>query len=191
MTKPSYPAWIPSNNVALIVAPSGAKLSTGWAAAEKPAFQYMNWFFNLVSNWINLVGAASHDVVVGAGANCTHATLAAAVADAAVTTNVKVLIQDSVTLAATVNLTKAGWQIEFAPGVTYTAGAATIGFSLQASGIEVRRARFSGFATAIVCTSGWTYGRALFNNFASCTTEVDDSLAPAGQKPVVLGNITE
>lgn len=191
MGKPSYIGWIPDNATGIATPPPG-KLTTGWVTQEKPPYQWMNWLFNLTSQWINLLGPRAYDVVVGAGSNCTHATLPAAVADSAVGTNVRVFVQDSVAaLNATVNLTKAGWIIEFGPGVTYTNGTAGTCFSMQASGIEVRGGRFSGFTTAILAAAGWTYGRVLFCNFVSCTTEIDDTLAPALKKPVAIGNITE
>lgn len=193
MPRPStYIGWIPNNDATLITAPSVGKLASGWAPGEKPASQFFNWFFNLVSQWINFAGPMAPDVIVGAESYCTHATLAAAVADGAVGTNVNVLVIDSVAAVnATTNLTKAGWKIFFAPGVTYTNGTAGTCFSCQATGIEIRKARFSGFTTAIAGTSGWTYGRVVDCNFATCTTKIDDSLVPGGQKPVDVANIAE
>ncbi len=188
--KPSFIGWIPNNTTGITTVPGG-KLAIGWVSAEKPPFQYMNWFFNIVSQWINFAGWSSYDVVVGTTAGCSHASLAAAVADSAVGTNQRVLITQNATLASVINLTKAGWRIDFLPGVTYTAGAATQAFSLQADKLEVWNGRFSGFTTAIIGTSAWTYGKVLFTNFASCTNEVDYSAVPAGKLPVTLGTITE
>lgn len=188
--KPTYVGWIPDNTTN-IATPPGGKLTTGWLTNEKPPSQWFNWFFNLASQWINFCGPSAPDVIVGSAAYCTHATLTAAVADSGVGSNINVLVTESLTLASTINLTKSGWKIFFAPGVTYTSGAATTGISMQAANIEVWRARFSGFTTAITCTSAWTYGRVLFTNFATCTTEVDTASAQAGKLPTTLGNITE
>jgi|SRR6185437_3465046 len=192
MPKPSsYIGWIPTNDGTLINTPSSGKLASGWAAAEKPAFQYMNWFFNLVSQWINFAGPGAPDVIVGAESYCTHATLAAAISDGAVGNNVNVLVVDSATINTTINLTKSGWKVFFAPGVTYTNGTAGTCLSCQATGIEIRKARFSGFTTAIGSNSSWTYGRVVDCNFSTCTTAIDDSSVAGGHKPVDIANISE
>lgn len=190
--KPSYIDWIP-NNTTGITAPSGGKLATGWLSAEKPPFQYMNWFFNLVSQWVNQAGPGAYDVIIGSGgtAKNQYATLTAAIADAGLGTNLRVLVTESLTLASTITLSKAGWVIDFAPGISYTAGAATTAFSITASGVQIRGARFVNFTYAVLAAVGWTYGRVLFSNFLNCTNEVDDTLSPAGKKPVTLGNISE
>lgn len=195
MSKPSYIGWIP-NDTTGIATPPGGKLDVGWVSAEKPPFQYMNWFFNLVSQWINLVGPGSPEVVVGSGAECTHATLAAAVADSDVGINVRVLLTESASISSAIVLSKAGWKIEALPGVTYTkGGAATTCISIQADGVAISGLRFSAWSTAgdkaITGTSAWTYGRVLFCNFATCDTEIDDASAPANKKPITLGNISE
>ncbi len=194
MGLPSFIGWIPDNTTG-ITTPSGGKLSVGWLSTEKPPFQYMNWFFNLVSQWVNRLGPAAPTVVVGSAAYCTHATLAAAVADGGVGTNINVLLTESQTIATTVSLTKAGWHISALPGVTLTKSGAVTGLSCEADGIHLVGIRFSGWSSggdrAVYCTAAWTYGRVLFCNFLNCGTEVDDGPAPAGKKPITLGNITE
>jgi hypothetical protein len=192
VSKPSYPEWIPDNNSSYIVAPSTGFKATGWAAAAKPPARYFNWFFNLVSQWMRFLGPDAPDLIIGAGSYCTHADLPTAVADSGTGTNLKVLVVDSIAAVnATINLTKSGWKVFFAPGVTYTKGTAATCISCQATGVEIRRARFSGFTTAITGTSAWTYGRVVDCNFATCTTNIDDSSVPAGKKPVDLANISE
>lgn len=126
------------------------------------------------------------DVITGV----THQTLAAAVADGAVTTNKRVLLGVSETLASSVTLSKAGWRITALPGVTLTDGGAGTGLIAAAARVEFDHLRFSGFTTAIQFNGSSSYGRALFCNFLSCATEVDDTLAPT-PKPIPLGNITE
>lgn len=144
------------------------------------------------TKWRAVGGPNADQVVIGTAPYCTHATLAAAVADSAVGTNQQVLVTESLTLGAVVNLTKAGWRIRALPGVTLTSsGGGVGGLSVQAARIEIQSLRFASFTTAITYTAGGTYGRVLFSNFSSCTTEVDDTSAPAGMKPVTLGNITE
>jgi hypothetical protein len=134
----------------------------------------------------------SADVLVGAESYCTHASLAAAVADAAVGANQRVIIVDSAALASTVTLSKAGWRISAAPGVTLSNGGAATGLNIAASGIEINRVRFSGFTTGIVAASGASYARVIACNFATTTTAVDYSAAPSGSKSTVLvANIEE
>ncbi len=194
MGLPSFIGWIPDNTTG-IDTPPGGKLAVGWLSAEKPPFQYMNWFFNLVSQWVDRLGPDAPTVVVGSGANCTHATLAAAVADAGVGTNINVVLTESYSVASTITLTKAGWHIKALPGVTYTKSGTVTGISCQANDIVIEGLRFASWSSggdkAVSGTSAWTYGRVLFCNFSNCDTEVDDSSAPAGKKPVTLGNLTE
>jgi hypothetical protein len=132
------------------------------------------------------------DVIVGNQSFCTHATLELAVADSSVGANQRVLLTQSQNSpgVATV-LSKAGWRIEMLPGVTYTATTGGSGFSCQAAGIEFSHCRFYAYTSCIFGTSAWTYGRILACNFQGCTTEVDDSNSPAGEKPALYANISE
>lgn len=148
------------------------------------------------TNWRTVGGPGADQVVVGTAPYCTHATLAAAVADSAVGTNVTVLLTESANVSSVINLTKAGWRIRALPGVTYTkSGSPTKCISCQAARIEIERLRISGFSTAgnvaVEFTAAGTYGRVLFSNFVNCDTEVDDSAVAGGAKAVTLGNITE
>lgn len=194
----SYINWVPSGNPAYIVQPTTGQSTTGWVAGEYPPFQYMNYLFYILDNWvqyldytINVSGKYPYDVIVGSEPFCTDATLAAAVANGAHGPNQRVLLVDSATLSATVHLTKAGWHIDSLPGVTYTYGAGTTGLSMEANDIRINILRMVNFPTAIVATSAGTYCRVMNCNFNTCTNEVDDSSAPAGRKTVTLGNITE
>ena len=77
MSKPTTkPAWIPDDNPAKITAPDGTKQAAGWLSAEKPAFQYFNWFWNLVSKWIAYFETITDQVPVANGG--TGATSASA-----------------------------------------------------------------------------------------------------------------
>lgn len=190
MAKPEDIGWAPASEAA-IEEPSNGKKTTGFLPEEEPPSQWFNWFWKLVSNWTKHLELSSFDIIVGASAYATHTTLAAALADAAYTTNKRVLLLDSATLASTITLNKAGWRIYAAPGVTYTAGAATKAFSVTAARCEIRSLRLSGFTTGIEFTSAGDYGRVADCYFASCTTEIDESTATAGRLPNYYGNITE
>lgn len=191
--KPSYVGWIPDNTTN-IDTPPGGKLTVGWIA-EKPPYQYMNWLFNLLSQWVNFNGPGAPTAIIGSASYCTHATLAAAVADAGLSTNIRVLLAESQSISSTIHLTKAGWQIEALPGVTYTKSGVATCISVEAARVEITRLRFAAWSTggdkAITGTSAWTYGRVLFCNFSNCDSTVDDASAPADMKPIVLGNISE
>ncbi len=198
MDKPDFIDWIPDNDPTLLEEPTDPKKAAGWLALEKPPYQFFNWFWNLVSQWIRFFDTTTnqYDVVIGAGDDCTHATIAAAIADGDVGTNVRVLLRDAITGGASAtSLTKAGWKIDCRPGVTFTKGVATTGLSIAAANVEVRGLRFAGFSTggdkAITFTAAGDYGRVLFCNFSSCDTEVDDASVTGGRKPIVLGSITE
>lgn len=180
-----------------VIAPSSEKKLAGWQANERPPNQQFNWFHQIIGQWIRFFDkTANHfDVTVGAGADCTHATLAAAVADADVGTNITVLIRDSADIDTTIDLTKAGWKIYARPGVTYTKDGVTDCISIEAANIEIHGLRFAGFSTggdkAIDMTVAADYCRIMSCNFSSCDTEIDDTSVNAGKKPVLFGNITE
>jgi hypothetical protein len=183
--------WVSSDDVTKIVAPTTGKQDAGWLADEKPSHQHFNWIMNRVDKWLRFFDKSGFDAVVGAGSGCTHATLAAALADAALTTNVTVLLRDSQTLATTIAMSKAGWRIKARPGVTLTAGVATTAIAVTAANCVIEGLRFSGFATAVSFSAAADYGRVLNCNFATCTTEVDDSSATAGRYPLQVGNLSE
>lgn len=48
MEKPTHLDWEGTNGV---VEPSSGKKATGWASAEKPAFQYANWINKMCDEW--------------------------------------------------------------------------------------------------------------------------------------------
>ncbi len=141
------------------------------------------------TNW--LPENQKYDVIVGAGVGCTHATFAAALADSALTTNVRVLLKDSATLAATIAMSKAGWQVTAAPGVTYTAGVATTAITVTDANCTIQGLRFSGFTIGIAFSTGGNYGRVLFCNFATTTTDVDTTGVAAAFQPAIVGSIDE
>jgi hypothetical protein len=189
--------WVTGDEVARITEPSGGKKLLGWLSGEKPAFQFFNWLFNRQDKWnkyfetVTDTMAANFDVIIGAGADATHATLAAAVADVALGPNLRVLVKDAYTVNTTINLTKPGWRIYFKPGADYTKGTALTGIQLNADRLELHGARFLAFSVsgdkAVQSLAGADYCRVMNSNFVSCDSEIDDSLAAV----TALGNITE
>lgn len=73
--KPSVvPTWATSTTTPPNkLVPPPQKTLTGWAAAEKPPFEYFNWWMNLVGNWLTYVNqlAASDLSVSFAGGTTT------------------------------------------------------------------------------------------------------------------------
>lgn len=52
VTKPTkYPQWASDGTTGQIVEPSTAKKALGWII-EKPPFQFFNWLFNLIYQWV-------------------------------------------------------------------------------------------------------------------------------------------
>ena len=80
-TKPSSkPSWATTGDK---VEPSGSKKATGWLKLEKPAYQFMNWLFNIISQFIDyLSGNAQYNIIVGGDSDeRDYATMAAYIAD--------------------------------------------------------------------------------------------------------------
>lgn len=132
---------------------------------------------------------------VAVGEGCTHATLALALADAEIVDGSRILLTENFDLAAKQTISKAVY-IEALPGVTATKTGGTEGLELDDAGITIKRLRFAGYTTAgdkaILCTANAIYCRVIECNFAASTaTDIDDSLSPAGKKPVALANISE
>jgi hypothetical protein len=70
-TKPgNYLNWIPSGSSSYISQPSSGQLTTGWIANEAPPFQYLNWLFYYIDQWIQwfdfiTTGSNQFEVVTG------------------------------------------------------------------------------------------------------------------------------
>jgi len=129
------------------------------------------------------------DAIVGTGAGCTHATLAAAIA--AVAAGSRILVTESVALAASITVNKANLLIEFKPGVTYSKNSVSKGLIITSGGVRVKGGRFSGFSTsgdkAIEIQAGATYCFVSECRFATNDTDVDDATNTAA----IFGNIVE
>jgi len=142
------------------------------------------------SNWGSLGGYNGFAAITGSASFCTHATLAAALADVAVVAGSRILVTESETVATTNSVTKANMHIEFLPGVTLTQGAATTGIDIGAAGCRIKMGRFSGFTTnAINIQATFQNNFVTECRFASCTAEVTE--ADAAPNNVIANNITE
>lgn len=132
MAKPaSKPNWT-DGDAAKVTEPTVGKKLLGWIADERPSFKFMNWLFYNITEWIDYFETttdgltalqSTYDVVVGVGG--THATLAAAIADAGLGDNVRVLVKDPFSVTSTIVLSKNGWFIEWKPSAIYAQSGGT------------------------------------------------------------------
>lgn len=81
-TKPTKPDWIPDDTSDIVV-PSGSKQSLGWVKAERPPYEFMNWFFNIVSQFIDYFSSqAEFNITIDSDTDeGDYTTLAAYIAD--------------------------------------------------------------------------------------------------------------
>lgn len=205
MTKPaSHLDWAVSNPdpATNVIEPSAAKKQAAWAANERPPYEFVNWMFFRQDEWNKYfenktdVIAARADVVIGSSGRATHATLQDAVDDVLLGSNLWVLIEDNYTVNTTIQLSKAGWRIDFMPGVVYSKGSATTGIQMAAEGIDLRWGKFTGWTAggdkAIEQNASGVYCSVWGSRFGVGTdTEVDQSLVPAGKAGPVSHTITE
>jgi len=207
MAKPtSHLDWAVGNpNPSLnIIEPSSAKKISAWAADERPPYEFMNWLFFRQDEWNKYFEsqtdsfAGKYPVVIGSGADATHATLQAAVNDVALGTDLWVLVKEGEALNTAISLTKARWRIDIAPGVVYSkgGGAPTSAFSVEAEGIEINYGRFTGWTggsdVVILQNAAAEYAKVFGCRFgASTNSEVDQSAVPAGKKGPITDTISE
>lgn len=141
------------------------------------------------AGWQDLNNYTGYAAIVGSAAYCTHADLAAALADAAVAAGSKILVTASETLNTTLTMSKINYQIDFLPGVTLTNGTAGTGITVAAGGCRIKGGRFSGFTTAISISATFQYNFITECRFASCTNEVTE--VDGTPNNLIFANITE
>lgn len=190
-----------------VVEPSTAKKQAAWLDDERPPAPIANWLWYIHDQWIKYFESVTdeedtkYDVVigtVGAGLPATHATLQAAVNDVALGTDLTVRVDASYTVETAISLTKARWRIDFRPGVVYSkgGGAPVNAISMEADGIALNYGRFVGWSgggdAAIKQTAAGEYCTVFNTRFGpGTTTEVDQTLVPAGKPGPVTATITE
>lgn len=139
--------------------------------------------------WNSLGGFTGYSAIVGSASFCTHATLAAALADTAVLAGSKILVTASQTINTTISITKANLAIDFLPGIAFTNGTAGTGITVGAGGTRIKGGRFVGFTTAISISSTFQYNFVTECRFNTCTAEVAE--ADSAPINVILANISE
>lgn len=136
--------------------------------------------------------AEGYDAIVGTGTHCTHATLADAIADAAILSGMKIKIENNETISTAVDITKTNLILDFLGGVTFTKGAsATEALKINAAGIRVNGGRFAAFSgggdRGIRVMSGANYAILIGQRFNSCTLDVQEDSGNA----TVIANVIE
>ena len=193
------------NFVNVTVEPGVAKKQAGWEPDERPPAEFLNWLEFNNDEWIKYLESKTdaqflaYGVVIGnTGTNpaATHDTLQDAIDDGALGSNQSVLITEGQVINTTIDLNKSGWRIRCLPGIVFSKGGTTTGISINADAVEWLDGRVVGFTTggdkAVNFTASGTYGKVIGSRFAAGTdTEIDDTSAPAGKKPVIAMTISE
>jgi hypothetical protein len=202
MAKPtSHLNWT-DGDASKITEPVSGKKLLGWTADERPPFQYFNWLFWDLDQWnkyfegltdamqaqVNTLVAAGkqYAAIVGSTADCTHANLAAALADSAVPAGSKILQKVSETAATRYSVSKSDIRIECMPGVSFSKNGDTVCFEVSGARFKLTDGRILGF------TASGDNASILSTSFGVGTdTEVDDTAVTVGRKPILGFTRTE
>ena len=199
LPKPSSkPEWMPGAGAPEVQEPSSGKKITGWLIDERPPREYFNWLFQNLSEWVDYLESLTDETVgfsaifkyrVGTGSFATHATLNAAIADAAAGDGILVL--SDATINTIQSISKNNLLIQFLPGVTYSKGSATSALQIQASGCRIKGGRFFGFNGgsdhAILIDVGSNFSFISECRFSGNTNDVTDN----NGNSTIFGNINE
>jgi hypothetical protein len=100
--------------------PTGSKKATGWLQLEKPPFEFMNWLFFQINEFVNYFsGDVQHNIIIGGDTDeRDYATLAAYIADSP-TAGDRLLIKADEVLTATA-IIPADIEITVLKGVKFT-----------------------------------------------------------------------
>lgn len=193
-SKPSrLPEWASAS--AFVVEPSASKKEDGWEPSERPPAEFFNDWMKLVYEWMQWLDqetdatSAVYQARVGAGAEATHATIEAVMADGGVANGARILIMDNRTVNTTaIVVSKSRVTLEFMGAVEYTKGTAATGFNITAEGVKVIGGRFLGWTAGgnkvFLLSVGAEYCVFRDCRFAVSTTqEIDDSAVNAGKTP--------
>ena len=200
MAKPvKKPSWMTGVSGPTVVEPTGGKKAAGWQVDERPPREYMNWLFQILSDWIDYIDSISgtldqfktlYPAIVGTGPMASHATLNDAMADSNVPAGSRILIISNLTLTSTQQITKNNVLLDFNPGVTIDKGVATVGLQITADGVKIHGGRFTNFTgsdKAIQIDASSDYTQVRDTRFNNCTNEIDDQSSTSS----ILGTITE
>jgi len=196
MSKPSdHIDWTDGDALKIQEPPTGKK-ELGWTNSEKPPFEWMNWLFYVIDQWLKyfetisdqvLATGSIYDAVVGVGG--THGSLAALMADTNIANYKNVLVIDPITLSAPVTLNQNDMTFEFTPKATIAKGTATQGLIINAQRVRIKNAHFINFgdtndeAIAIEPTAQYVMVRDCY--FTNCDITIKDESATSS----ISGNV--
>jgi len=197
MAKPtSKPDWT-DGDAAKVQEPSAAKKLLGWVSLERPPFEFMNFLFFNIDEWIDyfevttdglLALQSTYDAVVGVGG--THSTLNDAIADGGLGNDVRVLVTDVTTVVATQVLSKDGWEIVFKPRASFSQGAATTpAIQITANRVNIMGGRFIDFdgGSDVALQVDGDNCMIRDTRFLNCDVEIEDN----GTNTSISGTLTE
>lgn len=196
MAEPTnLPIWA-TDGASLVETPGTAKQQQGWAV-EAPNVKFMNWWMNLVYQWILHfqieVAAVSaqqnnYDAIVGVGG--THADINAALAD--VGAGGKILVSTPLALTATQVIDQDDVTIEIKPNALIsTVTGLSLGIQVTSERVRIIGGRFRGFngGTDKAIEFSATSKNCLLTQgmFSDNDTDVDD----LGDNNTLTANISE
>lgn len=179
--------------------PTGGKKLLGWAFQERPPFEFMNWLFFRLDEWVKYFESVTdelsiqkqeYDAIVGVGG--THATFNDLMADPLIATKKNILVSTALTLTANQVINQNDMTFVFKPQAIITkGGGCTIGLDITGLRCKVIRGRFVSFNVAgdIAIRLAVASKNCLVSqcNFLDNLTEVSD----LGTGNAQSGNISE
>lgn len=197
-TKPSSkPEWMTGITGPEVVEPSAGKKADGWNADERPPREFFNWLFQNISDWIDYLDEVGdflagygeiYRAIVGTQDICTHATLAAALADSSVVPGDKILVLEDQIVNTTVQVTKNFIEIEFHKRASFIKGTASTGLQISALNCKITGGRFQNWTTAAILIDAASKNCMLRDiTFVTNTVEVTDNSTNTS----IVGCITE
>lgn len=179
--------------------PTSGKKLLGWAFKERPPFEFMNWLFYRLDEWVKYFESITdelalqkqeYDAIIGIGG--THADFNDYEADPNVANLKNILVTKPLTLASNQIITQNDIAITFKPQAVMTkAVGCTIGLQLTGLRCKIYGGRFVGWNgvgdKAIQLTAPTKNFLVTGVSFVDCTTEIDD----LGTNNTLVGNISE
>lgn len=153
----NFNEWTTTNPTARIE-PTASKKESGWAADERPSFEFMNFLFFNIDDWLKYLD--SQVALVRSSAQFTvnvdpqlgdFTTLQDAIDSVDVVAGSKILVTSDLTITEAVQLSKQDIEIEFRPGskIILDAGVTTGIRGLEiistADRVRLKHVRFQGF----------------------------------------------
>jgi len=183
---------------AKVVEPSAAKKLLGWTALERPPFEFMNFLFFRLDEWVKW-SEAEIDAIVAGGLEFdaviaptgTHSDFNDLMADADIANIKRILVATPLTLTTTQTIDEDDKEFIFKPDAVMTPSSLAVGFQITANKIRFVGGRFTGFnnASDIAIQITNTAKNALITQgyFFDNDTDIDDQ----GSNSTLVANVVE